>query len=72
MLSVFVQGVPVDALVDTGATISVIHADLCSRLRKVTTPYDGPTLVAAQGDTVRPSALCTARVVIDDIRHHIQ
>lgn len=72
MLSVFVQGVPVDALVDTGATISVIHADLCSRLRKVTTPYDGPTLVAAQGDPVRPSALCTARVLIDDILHHIQ
>lgn len=27
-----------EALIDTGASVSVIHHELCSRLRKVTTP----------------------------------
>lgn len=72
MMSVFVEGVHVEALVDTGATLSVMHSDLCRRLRKVTTPYDGPALVAAQGKTIRPSAFCTVRVSIDGIVHYIQ
>lgn len=71
-LTVFIEGVWVDALVDTGASVSVIHADLCSRLRKVTTPYDGPALRGANGVMIRPSGFCTARVSIDGIRHHIQ
>lgn len=38
LLEVEVDGMPVRALVDTGATISVISAKLCSRLHKVLTP----------------------------------
>lgn len=56
MIRVYVEGVPVDALVDTGAALSVMNAHLCSRLKKVMTPYDGLTLVAAEGNTIRPSA----------------
>lgn len=33
MVSVTVEGVLVDALVDTGATVSVIRYDLCKRLK---------------------------------------
>ena len=72
MVSVLVEGVYVDALIDTGACLSVIDRSLCSRLRKVTTPYDGPTLFAAQGDAIRPSAMCTARVFIDGLLHYVQ
>lgn len=69
---VIVEGVRVEALVDTGACVSIIRRDLCSRLWKVTAPYDGPTLLSAQGDTITPSAMCTTRVYIDGILHHIQ
>lgn len=71
MLLVIVQGVRVWALIDTGATISVMRADLCSRLRKVKTPYLGSSLIGANGAIIRPLAQCTARVFIDGIRHHI-
>lgn len=71
MLLVYVEGVQLLALVDTGASISVIHADLCTRLRKVKTPYMGSSLIGANGTNIRPSAQCTARVFIDGIRHHI-
>lgn len=72
MLSVSVEGVQVEALVDTGASISVIHADLCSRLGKVKTPYVGPCLRGANEHDIKPSAYCTVRVVIGGLRHHIQ
>lgn len=36
------------------------------------TPYNGPTLVAPQGSPIWPSAMCTARVLINDIVHHIE
>lgn len=72
IMYMFVEGVHVEASVDTGATLSVMHSDLCRRLRKVTTPYDVPALVAAQGKTMSPSAFCTVRVSIDGIVHYIQ
>lgn len=71
LLSVYAEGVPVEALVDTGAAISIIRADFCSRLRKVMTPYCGPSLRAATNAVLRPIAQCTVRVFIDGIRHHI-
>lgn len=71
MLSVLVEGVCVEALVDTGASISVISADLCSRLRKVKTPYLGPSLCGANGMTIQPSGYCTVRIIIEELRHHI-
>lgn len=66
-----VEGIFVNALVDTGASVSVIHADLCSRLRKVKTPYTGPSLCNANGVVLQPSAQCTVRVFIDGSRHHV-
>lgn len=72
MLSVFVEGIQVEALVDTGASISVIHADLCSRLRKVKTPYTGHCLRGANGNDITPLGYCTVRVLIGEVRHHIQ
>lgn len=70
-MEVVVEGIPVEALVDTGASISIIHADLCSRLRKVRTPYVGPALRGADKNAIQPSGQCTARVFIEGIRHHI-
>lgn len=68
----YVEGVRTEALVDTGAALSVISMDLCSRLRKVKTPYCGPPLRCANAVLVQPSGVCTARVFIDGILHHIQ
>lgn len=72
MLSVSVEGVHIEALVDTGASISIIHADLCKTLRKVRTPYRGPLLRGANETDIQPSAYCTVRVSIDGLCHHIQ
>lgn len=72
MLSVTIEGIPVQALVDTGATTSVLRSDLCSRLRKVRTPYVGPVLRGANNVLIQPDGQCTARVSIDGIRHHIE
>lgn len=72
MLNVLIEGTRVEALVDTGASISIMHEDLCSRLRKVKTPYVGPALRGANEAAIKPSGYCTARVLIDGIRHHIQ
>lgn len=51
-LSVSVERVQVDALVDTGASISVILADLCSRLVNVKTPHTDPYLRGAKGNDI--------------------
>lgn len=72
MLSVVVEGIQVEPLVDTGATIFVIIANLCSRLRKVKTPYSGPCLRGANDNDIQPTAYCTVRVSIEGIRHSIQ
>lgn len=71
-LTVFVEGIQVEALVDTGASISIINEDLCSRLRKVRTPYVGPLLRGANEVMIEPSGQCTARVLIGEVLHHIQ
>lgn len=71
-LTIFVEGSSVKAIVDSGASISVIHSDLCSQLRKVTTPYTGLVLHGANGVTIKPRRYCTAIVFIDGIRHHMQ
>lgn len=63
LLEVEVDGMPVRALVDTGATISVISAKLCSRLHKVLTPALSHVKVA-DGGTPTISGMCTARVTI--------
>lgn len=72
MIDVCVEGLNVLALVDTGAAISVISEDVCKTLRKVRTPFHGTCLRGAGTNLIYPSALCTARVVIQDTCHHIE
>lgn len=72
MLVVIVEGLYVEALIDTGAAYSVMHFSLCSHLRKVLTPYIGPPLRGANGTLMKPTGQCTARVLIDNQRHHIE
>lgn len=72
MLSVLVEGVRVDALIDTGASISVISMELCARLRKVRTPYSGPSLYGANSSMIKPSGQCTVRISTGQLRHHVQ
>lgn len=50
----------------------MIIANLCSRLRKVNTPYSGPCLRGANDNDIQPTAYCTVRVSIEGIRHSIQ
>lgn len=59
LLSVLVEGIQVRSLVNSGASISVIHADLHSRLQKVKAPYGGPYLQGANKTSFPPLiALC--------------
>lgn len=60
-----VDGVPVRALIDTGAHISVISANLRTRLRKVLTPAVSHIQVA-DGGTPAIAGMCTCRVSIAD------
>ncbi|XP_077559609.1 uncharacterized protein LOC144174679 [Haemaphysalis longicornis] len=63
LLAVEIDGVPVNALIDTGAHISVMSAQLRSRLRKVLTPALSHVRVA-DGGTSAVAGMCTARVSI--------
>ncbi|XP_077551149.1 uncharacterized protein LOC144164731 [Haemaphysalis longicornis] len=63
LLAVEIDGVPVIALIDTGAHISVMSAQLRSRLRKVLTPALSHVRVAG-GGTSAVAGMCTARVSI--------
>ncbi|KAM7307598.1 hypothetical protein ISCGN_011234 [Ixodes scapularis] len=48
-LNVVIDGLDASALVDTGADYSVLSGRLSRRLRKVTTPWDGPQIRTAGG-----------------------
>lgn len=45
---------------------------ICRKLRKVTTPYDGPELQSAAATSLSPAAKCTARVIIQDAWYPVQ
>ncbi|KAM7285274.1 uncharacterized protein ISCGN_032228 [Ixodes scapularis] len=63
-LHVVIDGHDASALVDTGADYSVLSGRLSQRLRKVTTPWDGPQIWNADGHLITPVGICTARVEI--------
>lgn len=63
-----VDGVPVTALIDTGAHVSVMSAQLRHRLKKVLTPAPSPVLRVADGGTPAVIGMCPARVSVAD--HH--
>ena len=60
------------ALVDTGAAVSVIDLKLCRLLRKVTTTSKGLSLRTASAHHIRPSAACTARVLIQGVLYTVE
>ncbi|KAM7312715.1 uncharacterized protein ISCGN_009620 [Ixodes scapularis] len=63
-LNVVIDGIDASALVDTGADYSVLSGRLSRRLRKVTTPWNGPQIRTAGGHLITPVGRCTARVKI--------
>ncbi|KAM7303868.1 retropepsin-like aspartic protease [Ixodes scapularis] len=63
-LNVVIDGHDASALVDTGADYSVLSGRLSRRLRKVTTPWDGPQIRTAGRHLITPVGRCTARVEI--------
>ncbi|XP_057377946.1 uncharacterized protein LOC130699908 [Daphnia carinata] len=51
---IWIGGRPVDALVDTGAVISVISPSLASRFKLKIVPWEGPMVVTADGQPMNP------------------
>lgn len=64
IIDVKVDGVPVQALVDTGAHISVMSASLRRRLKKVLTPAAAQVLRVADGGVLVVLGMCTVRLSI--------
>lgn len=64
LLHIDIDGNPTSALVDTGATVSVISRRFCRQLRKVVTPSFGCVLQGAGRSLLNPVGTCTARVTI--------
>ncbi|KAK4009453.1 hypothetical protein OUZ56_018566 [Daphnia magna] len=51
---IWIDGRPVDALVDTGAIISVILLSLASKLKLKIVPWEGPMVVTTDGQPMNP------------------
>ncbi|KAK4045319.1 hypothetical protein OUZ56_032857 [Daphnia magna] len=51
---IWIGGRPVDALVHTGAIISVILPSLTSKLKLKIIPWEGPMVVTADGQPMNP------------------
>lgn len=66
LLDVQVDGVSVSALIDTGAHVSVMSADLRNRLKKILTPPTTPVVRVADGGTAPVIGMCAARVSFAD------
>lgn len=58
------DGVPISVLIDIGAHISVMSANLRHCLHKVLTPAAFRTLQVADGETAVVHRMCTARICI--------
>lgn len=71
-IEVYVEGIAVLALVDTGAAVSVISAKLCRILRKVMTPLSDLSLRTANAQNITPLAACTARVFIQGLLYTVE
>lgn len=63
-VDVLIDGVPTSALVDTGATVSVMSSDFKTRIgRKVMFCWeDYATFRAVSKESLRPKGVCTATV----------
>lgn len=66
LVRVFVDNLEISALVDTGATISVISESLRQRLKKIALPYDCKQLRGVGKDLLHPIGTCTARVKVSE------
>lgn len=68
-VEVTVDGQPVRALVDSGASFSVVSESFRRSLRKVMFPYKKESVVkVADGSYVQPSGTCTLRLSINNQR----
>lgn len=67
-----IEGIPVQALIDTGAAVSVLSEALCRKLRKVTIPLSGLSLRTATAHHVNPSMTCTARLIIQGVLYVVE
>lgn len=72
VIDVTVEGVAALALIDTGAAVSVLNERLRHSLRKVTTPLSDLTLRTGSAQEIKPLAMCTARVIIQDVTYVIE
>lgn len=72
VIDVLVEGRRTQALVDTGAAVSVISAYFCRTLRKVMTPLGGFSLRTASAHHIQALAACTARVTIQGLLYIIE
>lgn len=70
LLDVLVDNVPVCALIDTGAHVSIMSAALRRRLKKVLTPAPNRAVQVADGGTVAIVGMCSARLTIAE-RHTV-
>lgn len=66
LLNVTLDNVPVRALIDTGAHVSIMSAALRRRLKKVLTPALNRAVRVADGGTAAIIGMCSARVTIAD------
>lgn len=64
VVHILVDCVEVPALVDTGATVSVMSDDLRKRLNKLVTPYNSKPLRGVGNGVLCPVGVCTSRIEI--------
>ena len=68
----YIDGVAVQALVDTGAAVSVLSGELCRKLKKITIPLSDVSLRTATAHHIQPSVACTARLVIQNVLYAVE
>lgn len=72
MVEVCIEDLLIQALVDTGAAVSVMRYDLCRRLKKVTTPCTGLVLQTAGKQNLMPISRCTTRLSLGGVFHVVE
>lgn len=72
LLTVVVGPLVLDALIDTGAAVSVVRQDVCQRLKSVRTPFGGQTLQGAGAHMLTPQSYTTLRITVAGVLHVVQ
>lgn len=69
LLDVFIKKVRFKALVDTGASISIIREDVRKMFRLVCTPWNGGTLRSANATLLNPLGIVSVELTIQNEPH---